>query len=87
MNERDLRISRALKRICERLEKIVEEEVGEATAVGLLVMPYSKRNDEPEPAEFQYISNAPRGYMHGALRALVQKWDGGAPSVPPHRKQ
>lgn len=83
MNERDMRISKAMQRIAQRCAAVVAEEVGEECGVTLFVHPWG----EGEKAEFQYISNAPREHMHGALRALLEKWDSGAPSIPPHEKQ
>lgn len=81
-----MKISRSLQRIAQRCAEIVAEEVGEECGVTLFVHPWS-RDGSGEVAEFQYISNAPREHMHGALRALLAKWDSGAPSIPPHSKQ
>ena len=86
MNERDIRISKALQRIAKRCERIVAEEVGEECGVTLFVHPWSA-GGSGEVAEFQYVSNAPREHMHGALKALVEKWDRGDPHIPPHEKQ
>lgn len=83
----DIRVSQRLRRILTRLEKVVRQEVGEDMGLGLVVFPWTREGDASRTAEFQYISNAPRAHMHGCLKALVAKWDGGMPDVPPHEKQ
>lgn len=88
---RDVRVSRRLQDLARRLRVLVKEELGEDMGFGLVVFPWSDSPVHPlapgAPAEFQYISNAPRSHMHGCLRALVEKWDAGMADVPPHEKQ
>lgn len=87
---RDVRVSRRLQGLARRLRALVKEELGEDMGFGLVVFPWSDSPVLPlppgAPAEFQYISNAPRDHMHECLRALVKKWDAGMPDVPPHLK-
>lgn len=83
---RDLKISRKLKKIIQRTEELVRKETGEDLGIGIVVFPWAKK-EEGEVAEFQYISNAPRRFMHSVLKALVKKWDEGYPDMPPHEKQ
>lgn len=83
----DIRVSRQLRTIMKRLEKIVRQEVGEDMGLGLVVFPWTRAGEQSRTAEYQYISNAPRTHMHGALKALVEKWDAGMGDVPPHEKQ
>jgi hypothetical protein len=83
----DIRVSQRLKAIMKRLEKIVRQETGEDLGIGLVVFPWTRDGEPSRVAEFQYISNAPREHMHGCLKVLVAKWDGGMPDVPPHEKQ
>jgi len=87
MDALDIRISNRLKNIMKRLEKIVRQETGEELGLGLVVFPWTREGEQSRVAEFQYISNAPRQHMHGALKELVKKWDGGMADVPPHEKQ
>ena len=86
VDQRDIDLSRRLRDLAEKLSDIVTAELGEPHLFGLVIQPYS-RDGSGEDAEFQYISNGSRDFMHGALKALVEKWDAGAPSIPPHEKQ
>lgn len=88
LTQRDTRISTRLKRIMDRVEKIVKAETDVDCAIALVVQPFG--TDDPyEVAELQYISNAPREFVHGAFKTIVEKWDVDA-SVgwkPPHERQ
>jgi len=90
VSARDLAVSRRMQGLARRLRELVKAELGEEMGFGLVVFPWADSTVLPlkpgEPAEFQYISNAPRGYMHGALKRLVEKWDAGHVDVPPHEK-
>jgi hypothetical protein len=83
----DRRVSQRLQVILERVQRVVRAEVGEDLGISLLVMPFSRPGEPDRVAEFQYISNMPRRYMHGALKALLAKWDAGMADIPPHEKQ
>lgn len=87
MDALDIRVSQRLKTIMKRLEKIVRQETGEDLGLGLVVFPWTREGEPSRVAEFQYISNAPRQHMHGALKELVGKWDRGMADVAPHDKQ
>lgn len=87
MDALDIRVSNRLKTIMKRLEKIVRQETGEELGLGLVIFPWTRDGEQSRTAEFQYISNAPRQYMHGVMKELVGKWDGGMADVPPHDKQ
>ena len=87
MDSLDIRVSQRLKTIMKRLEKIVRQETGEELGLGLVIFPWTRDGQPSRVAEFQYISNAPRPYMHGVLKELIGKWDGGMVDVPPHEKQ
>lgn len=86
VDDRDIAISRKLRELAEKIDELVTSELGEKHVIGLVIQPYS-RDGSREQAEFQYISNAPRDFMHGAFRNLVEKWDSGGPDIPPHSKQ
>lgn len=88
-SERDLVISRRMQKLARRVTDLVRRELGEELGVALLVFPWSDIRGIPEgtPAEFQYISNAPRSHMHGMLKELIAKWDKGDPDTPPHLRQ
>lgn len=86
VDARDLELSRRLRDLAEKIDALVTRELGEQHLIGLVVQPWSK-DGAGEKAEFQYISNAPRDFMHGAFRNLVEKWDSGAQDIPPHNKQ
>lgn len=86
MDDLDLKLSRKMRRILNRLEKIVTHEIGEQMGIGLVIFPWTRPGEPSRVAEFQYISNGPREHMHVALKNLVKKWDAGAPSIPPHEK-
>ncbi len=83
----DLKVSRRLRKIMDRLERLVEREIGEPMGLGIVVFPFTREGEASRIAEYQYISNCPRAHMHGAMKALVKKWDAGAPDLPPHEKQ
>jgi hypothetical protein len=87
MDALDFKVSQRLRSIMKRREKIVRQETGEDLGLALVVFPWAREGEEPRQAECQYISNAPRAHMHGALKALIEKWDAGMPDVPPHQKQ
>lgn len=90
MKEFDLRLSRKLKKIAQRVESFLQKEMGEPLGFAMVVFPYAGQASgfqAGEKAEFQYISNAPRIEMHRALKALVAKWDAGHVDIPPHEKQ
>ena len=82
MDSRDIELSRRLRELVAKIDELVTRELGERHTIGLVIQPSSG-----ETAEFQYISNAPRDFMRGAFRMLVEKWDSGAPDVPPHERQ
>lgn len=87
MDALDMKVSRKLQKILRRVEQLVEKEVGEPMGIGLVVFPYTRPGELDRVAEYQYVSNNPRKHMHAALKALLKKWDSGAPSIPPHEKQ
>lgn len=72
--------------LAKKIDALVTREMGEQHLIGLVIQPWS-RDGSCEVAEFQYISNAPRDFMHGAFRNLVERWDRGAQDIPPHSKQ
>lgn len=82
---RDMALSRRLQDLAQKIDALVTRELGESHLIGLVIQPWS-RDGTDEVAEFQYISNAPRDFMHGAFRNLVEKWDSGAPDIAPHNK-
>lgn len=86
VDQRDINLSRELKRLAKKIFDLVELELGEPHLIGLVIQPYS-RDGAGESAELQYISNGSRDFMRGAFRALVTKWDSGEPDIPPHSKQ
>jgi len=86
VDSRDIVLSRRLQDLAKKIDALVTRELGEQHTIGLVIQPTS-RDGSGEIAEFQYISNAPRDFMHGAFRKLVEKWDSGAPDIPPHNKQ
>ena len=81
---RDFTLSRKLRDLAGKIDRLVTAELGEQHTIGLVIQPMGASSDEI--AEFQYISNAPRAFMHEAFRTLVTKWDAGMPDVPPHEK-
>jgi hypothetical protein len=83
----DLKVSRKLQKILRRVQDVVRKEVGEDMGIALVLFPWSPDDDPGKIGEYQYISNAPRSHMHGALRAIVKKWDAGQPDTPPHLRQ
>lgn len=87
MDKLDQQVSRKLRKIMQRLERLVEKEVGEQLGIGLVVFPFTRPGEGSRTAECQYISNMPRGHMHGVMKMLVNKWDAGGPDIPPHEKQ
>lgn len=86
MDQLDLKVSRRLKKIMRRVEELVRKEIGEEMGIGMVVFPWTRDGESSRKAEFQYISNAPRAHMHGAMKALVEKWDAGGGDVPPHER-
>lgn len=78
-----------MQKLARRVGELVRREMGEELGIALLVFPWSDVRGIPEgaPAEFQYISNAPREHMHDLLRDLLAKWDRGEPDTPPHLRQ
>lgn len=86
VDSRDIALSRQLQDLAKKVADLVTRELGEPHLIGLVIQPYS-RDGSGEVAEFQYISNAKRDFMHGAFRRLVEKWDSGGPDIPPHNKQ
>ena len=87
MDALDIRVSKSLRTILQRLENIVRAEVGEDLGIALVVFPFTREGEPSREAEFQYISNMSRRFMRGALKALAAKWDAGMTDVPPHEKQ
>jgi hypothetical protein len=87
MDQLDQRISKRLQKIIRRVERLALSEIGEEVGIVLIVLPWTRTGEDSREAELQYISNVPRSHMHGALKALVKKWDAGAPDIPPHLKQ
>lgn len=83
----DLKVSRKLQKIMNRVEQLVAKEICEELGIALVLFPWTREGESSRKAEYQYISNAPRAHMHGAMKALVQKWDAGGVDVPPHEKQ
>lgn len=87
MADIDVRLSRRLQAIAEELDAIIEREIGERCAFGLVVQPYSIPG-RPESPNVQYISNhSDRAYMATALRKLLERWEARLPAVPYHRRQ
>jgi hypothetical protein len=86
MDARDIELSRRMRGLAEKIEALVTRELGAPHLIGLVIQPWSC-DGSCEAAEFQYISNAPRYFMHGAMRKLVEKWDSGAPDIASHNKQ
>lgn len=82
LDPRDILLSRKLREIAEKVDALVTEELGEQHTIGLVIQPTTGVT-----AEFQYISNGPREFMHEAFRTLVANWDAGYPGVPPHKRQ
>jgi hypothetical protein len=83
----DLKVSRKLQKILRRVQDVVRKEVGEEMGIALVLFPWAKGDEPDQVAEYQYVSNAPRSHMQGALRSIVHKWDAGQPDTPPHRRQ
>jgi hypothetical protein len=86
VDELDIRVSRRLRKILQRVERLVEKEIGEPFGIGLVVFPWTREGEKSRVAEYQYTSNAPREHMHGVMKALVAKWDGKAIEIPPHER-
>lgn len=83
----DLKLSRKLRKIMDRVERVVTKEIGREMGIALIVFPW-REPDEPERiAEYQYISNAPRELMREAFNVVVAKWNAGHVDIPPHEKQ
>lgn len=90
LTERDLRLSRKLKKIAARTARLIQKELGQPMGMGIVIFPWATSEEAMkagETAEYQYTSNAPRHHMHEVMRALVKKWDGGYPDIAPHEKQ
>lgn len=81
---RDAELSRQLRRLAKKVDKLVTRELGEQHTIGLVIQPTGQ---DGEIAEFQYISNTARAFMHEAFRELVRKWDAGMADIPYHEKQ
>jgi hypothetical protein len=67
MDARDIELSRRMRGLAEKIEALVTRELGAPHLIGLVIQPWSC-DGSCEAAEFQYISNAPRYFMHGAMR-------------------
>ena len=85
LDHRDIELCRKLRDLAGKIDRLVTHELGEQHTIGLVIQPTS-RDGSGEIAEFQYISNAPRNFMHNAFRRLVEKWDAGMPDSPPHQR-
>lgn len=85
MDARDMAVSRKLPELLKKIDELVTQELGQSHLIGLVVQRWG--TNVVELAEFHYISNAPRGFMHQAFKALVTKWDSGGPDIQPHKKQ
>lgn len=86
-NQKDLRISRRLQTIMNKVVALIDKECGEEMAVALFIHPAPKSEAEIEVREFQYISNMDRMHMLKMLKATVTKWEAGQPDVAPHDRQ
>lgn len=88
MDALDLRISRKLQKLLQRVERLAEKEIGERVGIAMVVFPFTREGEESRMAEYQYVCNVPRSHMHGAMKALVEKWDKyGVAHNPPHLRQ
>lgn len=85
----DAEISRRLQGLAAKVSKIVENHLGGSHLMILVIQPWGDESKPDEKREFQYISNAPREFVHGAFKALVEKWegDGSVGWTPPHERQ
>ncbi|HYE70623.1 MAG TPA: hypothetical protein VD932_03775 [Aquabacterium sp.] len=83
----DLKVSRKLQKILRRVQDVVRKEVGEEMGIALVLFPWAEGDEPDQVGEYQYVSNAPRSHMQGALRSIVAKWDAGQPDTPPHLRQ
>lgn len=87
MDALDLKVSRRLRKILQRVERLVEKEIGEQMGIALVVFPWTRPGEQSRKAEYQYVSNAGREHMRGAFKAIVTKWEAGHEDLPPHEKQ
>lgn len=83
--KRDLKLSRKMQKLIRKVDELAHKEMGERMGIALIVFPWAEKR-EGEIVEFQYVSNAPRVFMHERLKALVKKWDAGEPDTPPHER-
>lgn len=88
-DEKDIVISRRLQKVSRKILSLVRKELGEDMGFGLIIFPWSDTRglEEDTLAAFQYVSCAPRKYMHGMLKELVAKWDSNESDTPPHLRQ
>jgi hypothetical protein len=87
MDARDLKLSRKMQKLCQKVEQFVAKEMGEQMGVALVVFPWQKPGETEGLAEYQYVSNAPRDLMRTVLTAVAEKWRAGGQDIPPHLKQ
>lgn len=69
-------VSQQLQQISRRLVRDLNSIAGEPVAFSLIVF-----TDE----NAQYVSNAERDQVMGAMKKMVEKWEQGMPDVPAHR--
>lgn len=86
MDATDLKISRRLKKIMARVERLVAKEIGEQCGCALIVFPFSREGEASRIAEYQYICNVSRDNMRGALKAISDKWESEVNHVAPHER-
>jgi hypothetical protein len=75
------RLSRALRRIARKVDKLLEQETGERVGFSLVVWG-TFGGDEM----IQYVANADRPGCQKALEDLIASWRAGMPDVPYHER-
>lgn len=71
-----LKLSKELRNIAARLDKIIEKTAGERIAFTLFIW-----TDE----RCSYISTADRDVVRENMREVLSGWDSGMPDVPAHK--